>query len=154
MATSLCSARRAERSAGVGLRVGPDDGRVEVGHHGDLVVAADRRQYGADFGVGEGDVEVGRPVLRRRSESTGRQVLDRAETGDLFQPAHRLLVHLRCESRRGERRREHRHPVPRHGLRRLNEGLHAGQSTKNPPLHFLHRNPESRIGAAFSCMTN
>jgi hypothetical protein len=92
--------RVAEERLGVGAhQVG-----IEVRDDGDLVLAADRRQHGADLRVGEGRVDVGRPLLRGRTEAARRRVLDGHEPRHLCQAPHRLLVHLRRETRCGERR--------------------------------------------------
>ena len=58
------------------LRVCAGEVRIQVRDDRDLVVAADRREHGADGRVAEGRVEVGRPVFRTGAEPPGRGVLD------------------------------------------------------------------------------
>jgi len=105
------------------LGVGAHQLGVEVGHDGDLVLASDGREHGPDPGVAERRVQVGGPVLRRRTEAAGRGVLDRHEAGQVLKPPHRLLVHLRRDRRRGERGGQHRHLVPSSGLARTGQRL-------------------------------
>jgi hypothetical protein len=80
---------------------------------GDLVVAADRREHGADRRVGERGVHVGGAIGGGRVEPPGGRVFDGNEPGRRGQPAHRLLVHLRPGDGRGERGRQDGDPVSR-----------------------------------------
>ena len=92
-----------------GLGVGADQVRVEVRHHRDLVLAADRRQHRPDLGIAEGRVEVGGAVPRGRSRGVGswgtRPAPDRSPRRGAPWPARAPPAR-----RRGRRRRVTRRP--------------------------------------------
>jgi hypothetical protein len=100
------------------LRIVPSDGRVQVGDHGDLVLATDHRENCPDRRVGERGVEVSGTLERCRRSACAR-VLDRYESGHLREPSHRLLVNFREDLGCSERRRHDGDCVPGTGLARM-----------------------------------
>jgi hypothetical protein len=77
----------------------PHHVRVEVSEHGDLVVAADRREDRADGRIGERRHEVLGTVRRTRRSPRGR-ILHRFDADDLPQPTEGLLMDGRVPLRR------------------------------------------------------
>jgi hypothetical protein len=83
-----------------GLGVCPDELRVQVLEHLDLVRATDGAKDGLDCGVREGGVHVARPFFRGGIHLAGGGVLDRHKPEDLADAPQALLVD------RGEHRRQ------------------------------------------------
>lgn len=77
------------------LGVGSDQVGIEVGGHGDLVVAADDGEYRLDVRVGEGGVEIAGAVRRRGAQDPGRRVLHRQQAQLVAQPTESLLMQSR-----------------------------------------------------------
>ena len=86
------------------LWIGPDNGRIEVRKHRDLILAADRRQYGADLRVSERGHEIGGTIAWRCAEASRRRVLHRLKRELLAQASHAELMHPRVHRRSGPRR--------------------------------------------------
>ena len=110
------------------LRIRLRELRIEMRGDQDLVVAADGREDRPDRRVGEGLVHVGGARFGTRAELPRRRVLDRHESGERGQPAHRLLVDRGRDRGRREGRREHRDTVAGTGLGRMQHASHPRSS--------------------------